>query len=200
MSMPSSRIVPAVGSTSRSDAVRDRRLAAAGLADEAEHLARARARTRRRRRRARRRAAADEPPADAEVLDEIDDLEHGPRRARSRGASARDGSRRRDGSDARRAARAPASRDSSSARGQRSANAHAVGSSRSDGTRPGISWSRRRASSPSYGRGIAPSSPIVYGMLRVREQLVRPAPPRPCGRRTSRARGRRCPRRRRGCA
>ena len=54
-------------------------------------------------------------------------------------------------------------RESSSARGQRSEKAHIVGSSRSDGTRPGISRSRRRASSPSTGRGIAPSRPIVYG-------------------------------------
>ncbi len=39
MSVPRSRIVPAVGSTQPQDALRDRRLAAAGLADEAEHLA-----------------------------------------------------------------------------------------------------------------------------------------------------------------
>ncbi len=60
---------------------------------------------------------------------------------------------------------------SSSARGQRSANAHIVGSSRSDGTRPGISRSRRRASSLSYGRGIAPSRPIVYGCCGCGEQV-----------------------------
>ena len=50
----------------------------------------------------------------------------------------------------------------SSARGQRGANAHAAGSSASDGTRPGISRSRP-CSSAAPGRGIAPSRPIVYG-------------------------------------
>ncbi len=77
--------------------------------------------------------------------------------------SRRDGSRRRDAPAGRRAAAAPRERQRASARGQRSANAQATGSSRSDGTRPGISCSRSRVPSPSYGRGIAPSRPIVYG-------------------------------------
>ena len=67
----------------------------------------------------------------------------------------------------------------SSARGQRSANAQPAGSSRSDGTRPGISRSRLAArSSPGAGsRRAARSCTGAAGARRAR----RPPPPPPCG-------------------
>ena len=106
------------------------------------------------------RAAARDPAADAEVLDEVAHLE------RSRPfvlIPAPDGSTRRGGpagpASARESACARARRRAGSGRRTRTSSAAPA----SDGTRPGISRSRRRASSPSYGRGIAPSSPIVYG-------------------------------------
>ena len=104
----------------------DRRLAAAGLADEAEHLALARSTARRRR-----------PPAPRlEVLDQALDLEHWlahcasrPRGVEAGGAVLRAGPGSSGGTGAAR----------SSARGQRGANVQASGCSASDGTRPGIS-------------------------------------------------------------
>src|SRR5262249_32940189 len=134
----------------------DRRLAAAGLADEPEHLAR----------RERERdvfdgvhdVAAAEARADREVLHQPLDLE-------SRHVTVHTASSRTPGwTQATRCwGRTLASGGScathrSLERGQRGAKVHWSGSIVSDGTRPGISWRR-----PAPRRGSAPSRPIVYG-------------------------------------
>src|SRR5262249_18292874 len=138
------------------DAVRDRRLAAAGLADEPEHLARGE----------RERdvfdgvndGAAAEARTDREVLHQPFDLER-------RGDTVHTAASTMPGwTQATRCwARTLASGGScathcSLARGQRGAKVHSSGRTVSDGTRPGISC-RRRAPR----RGSAPSRPIVYG-------------------------------------
>src|SRR3954471_2808560 len=146
-------------------AVRDSALAAPGLADEAEQLAR-RDRERDTVDGVHRRALRDDAVARAEVHHEVLDLErrrvavqcHGqgrsPFRPGWKQATTCDG--RTSASSGR------CERVRSSARGQRGANAQAAGSSASDGTRPGISRSLP-CSSAAPGRGIAPSRPIVYG-------------------------------------
>ena len=126
------------------DAVGDGRFAAAGLADQPEQLP-ATELERDIVHSVHERALACDPAADAVVLDEVANLERGIGAGHS-------------GPGWKHATRWPGricrssgtwERESSSARGQRSANAHIVGSSRSDGTRPGISRSRGRSPSPS---------------------------------------------------
>ena len=140
------------------DAVADRRLPAAGLADEAEHLARA-DRERHAVDRVHDAAAVGSRHGRREVLDEPVDLEDRLRSVAHR--STRMEARDERGRAEPRAAPAPPTSDCSSARGHRSAKAQWPGSSASDGTRPGISCSRPFRAAP--GRGTAPSSPIVYG-------------------------------------
>src|SRR5262249_18388798 len=133
---------------------------AARLADEAEELAAAQT-ERDAVDRVDDRAAAGNASAGPEVLDEIAHLEDGGIGLGSHSGPGWKQATRWFGATSR--SSGTRVRGRSSARGQRSANAHIVGSSRSDGTRPGISRSLRRASSLSYGRGIAFRSPIVYG-------------------------------------
>ena len=181
------------------DAVADGRLAAARLADEPEHLAR----------RDRERHAVDRvhdapPPrlrADVEVLDEVLDLE---RRARSAhaapfapGMEARDQVVAAAPRAARGTSRARAARRRA---GSAAANAQPAGSSRERRARGPGSRCRRPSGPRSPGRGIAPSRPIVYGCCGCAKSS--------CDRRLlglaagvhDERRGRRCRRRRRGCA
>ena len=145
------------------DAVADGRLAAARLADEAEHLAR------------RKRegdavdgvddaAAAGHSPSQREVLDQPIDLEHrcvhrSPGWKQATTWSGRT-SRNTGTSD----------HDCSSARGQRSAKAQRPSGSESEGTRPGISRSRPFWACP--GARNRPEQPDRVRVLRVREQLL----------------------------
>ena len=136
------------------DAVRDRALAAAGLADEPERARRARSRTTRRRPRARRPFAPK--PRTGKCLTRPSTSSTGCVASPLR---ALDGSRRRGGAARSRAARAPASARARRRAGSAARTRSAVRQlgERRHAARDLLQPARRR------GRGTAPSRPIVYG-------------------------------------
>ena len=157
------------------------------------------ARTRRRRPRARSHPPPAMPRADAVVLDEV--ATSSADAARAAFIRARGGSRRRGGPGRTSAARARscarARRRAGSGRRTRTSSAARAATAPGRGSRAAAALA---SSPPSNGSGIAPSRPIVYGCCGCAKRSRDRRLLRPCARRTSRARGRRCRRRRRGCA
>ncbi len=137
-SWPSNRTAPAVGSIRRSDGAADGGLAAAGFADQADHLAAARCRRRRRRRTAHRGGAALRV-----VLGEAPGRRAGARSCRRARASGGSGC----GAGATGSRAGTAARQGSMASGQRGAKAQPGGRAISGGTVPGMvgrPWPARR--------------------------------------------------------